>query len=162
MSFVEVDGIVKLIEELLQYCWPTFLNGLPCQFNKITYNEAMEKYGTDKPDTRFENTLKNCTEDLGPNDTDFGAFYISFPECGAFLTDSIKTTLKNISKELFSTSFLQMKCSSQTKWDSALRKHFGDEKTEKFLKSLCVQESDVLFVAFGNKKQSVSDFKYIF
>lgn len=57
MSFTDVDGITKLIEEVLQYSWPTFLNPLPFQFKRMTYEDAMEHYGTDKPDTRFENKV---------------------------------------------------------------------------------------------------------
>lgn len=57
MSFTSVDGVIKLIEELLQYCWPTFLNALPAKFKRMTYSDALEHYGTDKPDVRFENKV---------------------------------------------------------------------------------------------------------
>lgn len=58
MSFTDVNGVIKLIEEVLQYSWPTFLNTLPFQFKRMTYADAMEHYGTDKPDTRFESKVK--------------------------------------------------------------------------------------------------------
>lgn len=57
MSFTDVNGVMTLIEELLQYCWPTFLNALPHHFKRLTYEDAMEFYGTDKPDIRFENKV---------------------------------------------------------------------------------------------------------
>lgn len=153
MSFLDVDCVMKLIEELLQYCWPTFLNPLSATFKRITYSDAMENYGTDKPDTRFENKLQNCTEMLK---SDVAAYCVVFSESGAFLTESVKKTLKNLSKEHALCSFIQTRCSPQTKWDSALRKRFGDKASDDFLRSIDLKENDVLFAAFGNKKQSVS------
>lgn len=53
MSFTDMDGVLQLIEELFQHCWPDFLDVLPLQFERMAFKDAMEDYGTDKPDTRF-------------------------------------------------------------------------------------------------------------
>lgn len=53
LSFTTVDGVIQLVEELLQYTWPNFLPSLPDEFPRITYAEAMEKYGCDKPDISY-------------------------------------------------------------------------------------------------------------
>lgn len=58
MAFTSTEGIRKLVEEMLQYSWPTYLNPLPNTFNEMTYEDAMEKYGSDKPDTRFDFKVK--------------------------------------------------------------------------------------------------------
>lgn len=159
MSFVGVDGVMRLIEQLLQYCWPNFLNPLPSKFKTMTYSDAIENYGIDKPDTRFENRLRNCTELLKSGDNannDFAAYCVVFSESGAFLTDSVKTHLKSISNEHVSTNFIQTRFSTQTNWDSALKKCFGVEITAKFLQNINLKQHDTLFVAFGNEMQSVS------
>jgi aspartyl-tRNA synthetase len=44
-----------LVEGLLEHCWPQEKeNRISIPFPRMTYAEAMEQYGTDKPDTRFE------------------------------------------------------------------------------------------------------------
>lgn len=53
MSFVEQAGIQRLVEGLLQYCWPGGRAALEAPFPCMSYAEALATYGTDKPDTRF-------------------------------------------------------------------------------------------------------------
>lgn len=59
MSFTDVNGVTRLIEELLHYSWPQCLPSLPRIFPRIAYKDVLEKYGTDKPDTRFEFTVSS-------------------------------------------------------------------------------------------------------
>lgn len=54
MSFTSLDHILELVEELLGYSWPRFLEPLPKKYPRISFNDAMEMYGSDQPDTRFE------------------------------------------------------------------------------------------------------------
>lgn len=54
MSFTNVDGVIHLVEETLNYAWPDFLDPVPMSFPRMTYQEALEAYGTDKPDTSFD------------------------------------------------------------------------------------------------------------
>lgn len=59
ISFTNIDGVIKLIEELLRYSWPKFLPNLPDSFPRITYTDAMELYGSDKPDMRYDYKVSN-------------------------------------------------------------------------------------------------------
>ncbi|VDI37793.1 aspartyl-tRNA synthetase [Mytilus galloprovincialis] len=52
MSFTTQREVQDLIEDLIQYSWPEGELTLP--FPQMTYNEAMDNYGTDKPDTRYD------------------------------------------------------------------------------------------------------------
>ena len=55
MSFVNRDDVLSLIEGLLGYVFKKTLNHeLPAQFKRLAYDEAMEIYGSDKPDLRYE------------------------------------------------------------------------------------------------------------
>nr|CAD7421790.1 unnamed protein product [Timema poppensis] len=58
MSFSNREGVLSLVQELLEYCWPEHLDRTPTPFPRMTYRQAMEDYGTDKPDTRF--SMKVC------------------------------------------------------------------------------------------------------
>lgn len=71
-SFVEQDDIIELAEQLLVAIWQLIGVDLPAPFPRITYHEAMEKYGTDKPDLRFGLELTEMTEYF--KDTPFRVF----------------------------------------------------------------------------------------
>ena len=63
ISFLSMEQILDLIEKMLKYVYQKAKNKVYTQdFKKITYQEAMEKYGSDKPDTRFEIYLNNVTK----------------------------------------------------------------------------------------------------
>ncbi|MCE5256082.1 MAG: aspartate--tRNA ligase [Spirochaetaceae bacterium] len=54
MSFVRRDDILTMVEGLMGYVFKKVLNvELPAQFVRIPYDEAMERFGSDKPDLRF-------------------------------------------------------------------------------------------------------------
>src|SRR5690348_16173687 len=54
MSFIERDDIYNLIEGLLKRVWKTALNvEIPTPFPRLSFQEALGRYGIDKPDTRF-------------------------------------------------------------------------------------------------------------
>ena len=53
-SFVERDDILKLVEGMLAAVFKTTRGvDVPLPFPRMTYHEAMNRYGSDKPDTRF-------------------------------------------------------------------------------------------------------------
>ncbi len=62
MSFVNKDDILSLTEELLSGVFGELLNiKLNLPFPRLNYDDAMDTYGSDKPDTRFEMTLKKLS-----------------------------------------------------------------------------------------------------
>jgi len=62
MSFVEQDDVIALAEEVLVALWRLVDVEIPTPIRRMTYAEAMEKYGTDKPDLRFGLELTDLTE----------------------------------------------------------------------------------------------------
>ena len=73
MSFMSVEEIIELNEALLSHIFKTVKNiELPRPFPRITYVEAMEKYGSDRPDTRFGLELVDVSEIL--QDSGFKVF----------------------------------------------------------------------------------------
>jgi aspartyl-tRNA synthetase len=60
MSFVSRDDVLKVTEGLMGYVFKKTLGlSLPPQFRRLTYDEAMETYGSDKPDLRFDMPLRD-------------------------------------------------------------------------------------------------------
>jgi len=63
LSFVDAEDIMNLNERLLQYLFREVLQvEITLPLPRIPYQEAMDRYGSDKPDTRFGMELKNVTE----------------------------------------------------------------------------------------------------
>src|SRR4051794_11717106 len=65
MSFIEREDIYNLIEGLVKRIWKTALNiDLPTPFKRLSFHEAIDRYGIDKPDTRFAMELVDFTEEF--------------------------------------------------------------------------------------------------
>ena len=65
MSFVEEDDVIKLNEELLKKVFKEVLDlDIKTPFTRITYKEAMERFGSDKPDSRFGMELKYLNDQV--------------------------------------------------------------------------------------------------
>jgi aspartyl-tRNA synthetase len=62
MSFVDQDDIIELTEALLAAIWKLIGHEIATPLTRMTYAEAMRKYGSDKPDLRFGQQLVECTE----------------------------------------------------------------------------------------------------
>ncbi|PIK46494.1 putative aspartate--tRNA ligase, mitochondrial [Apostichopus japonicus] len=78
MSFVDKESIYQLIEGLMRYVWPRELPSISDSFPRITYSDAMNQYGTDKPDTRFDMKLVDVTSIL--KDCGLAIFSSSSPD----------------------------------------------------------------------------------
>src|SRR2546428_5157456 len=65
MSFIEREDLYALVEGLLARVWKTALNiDVPTPFKRLSFAEAINQYGIDKPDTRFEMELVDFTEEF--------------------------------------------------------------------------------------------------
>jgi aspartyl-tRNA synthetase len=62
MSFVEQDDVIALTEELIRAIWRLVGAEVAVPFERIAYHDAMNRYGTDKPDLRFGLELADLTK----------------------------------------------------------------------------------------------------
>jgi aspartyl-tRNA synthetase len=62
MSFVDEDDVLELGEEVLSALWKLIGHDIPLPMPRMTYAEAMARFGSDKPDLRFGQELVECTE----------------------------------------------------------------------------------------------------
>ena len=55
MSFVEAEDVMEMMEGLISYVFKGALDrDLEMPFKRLTWDEAMDRYGSDKPDLRFD------------------------------------------------------------------------------------------------------------
>jgi aspartyl-tRNA synthetase len=72
MSFVEEDDVIEVAEDVLRSLWRLVGHEVELPISRITYTEAMDRYGSDKPDLRFGLELTEMTEYFA--DTSFRVF----------------------------------------------------------------------------------------
>ncbi len=72
MSFVDADDVIAVSEEILKALWALIGHDLSTPLPRITYAEAMRRFGSDKPDLRFGLELVECKEFFA--DTTFRVF----------------------------------------------------------------------------------------
>ncbi len=76
MSFVDQDDVIALMEDVLAAMWKLIDVDIPRPIPRMTYADAMRKYGSDKPDLRMGNELVECTEYF--KDTPFRVFQAEY------------------------------------------------------------------------------------
>ncbi|MEX0428681.1 aspartate--tRNA ligase [Nocardioides sp. DS6] len=76
MSFVDQDDVIEMMEDVLSAMWATIGVEIPRPIPRMTYADAMAKYGSDKPDLRFGLELIECTDYF--KDTPFRVFQAEY------------------------------------------------------------------------------------
>ncbi|MBO7711529.1 MAG: aspartate--tRNA ligase [Lachnospiraceae bacterium] len=73
LSFVDIDDVLEVNEALLKHLWKEILGiDIETPFRRMTWQEAMDRFGSDKPDLRFGMELKDVSELV--KDCGFGVF----------------------------------------------------------------------------------------
>ena len=60
-SFITADDILALAEDLLGVLWAEAGHAIPGRFERMTYHDALERYGSDRPDLRYALPIQDCT-----------------------------------------------------------------------------------------------------
>ena len=91
MSFVEMNDVIALNEGLIQRVFKEIKNvDVSLPIKRMPYNEAMEKYGSDKPDLRFGMEIKNITEAV--KNTEFAVFKNAIENGGSVRAITVKNS----------------------------------------------------------------------
>ena len=159
MSFVKESQITQEMENLTKYIFKKVKDiELPSTFDKMTWEEAMDQYGSDKPDTRYEMKLKNFKRYT--DQTDFNAFKeVESVKCIIarnaqvisrkkidFLTDySIKHGAKGL-------AWVKME---KNNFIGGISKFFNNELQQEIINDLNIAENDILFI-IGDKIKAVN------
>ena len=154
LSFVEQDDVMALNEGLIARVFKEVV-GVDVQLpiKRMTFNEAMEKYGSDKPDLRFGMEITNITEAV--KDMDFVVFKSAIENGGSIralcLKGGASLGRKPIDKlgEFVKTYRAKGLAWIQLKEDgvkSSLAKFLTDEVTENIVKTIGAETGDAIFI----------------
>ncbi len=88
MSFVDEEVIFKVHEKLMAELWKNHMNTkLDLPFPRLTYKEAIQQYGSDKPDTRFDMKIKDLSDIV--EKSDFKIFQTTVKKGGKVLAINV-------------------------------------------------------------------------
>ena len=161
MSFVERDDVLNMIEGLVQHLFVKTLNiPIPEHLPRMPYAEAIEKYGSDKPDLRVDMAIQNLTEVVGK--TGFGALDQAIDAGQAIKGFVVKGQGKATRKEqdLLKSFAVAAKLPglffiSRTEdgVKSSLLKFLGEEKAMQICQASGTEVGDLLVMAAGPSKE---------
>jgi aspartyl-tRNA synthetase len=155
MSFIEREDIYNLIEGLLKRVWKTALNiDVPVPFKRLTFEEALNRYGIDKPDTRIGMELADFTEEFRASK--FKVFSGAVANGGvvkalnakglACATQGQIETMTEYAKSFGAKGLAYIKVEGG-EWKSPIVKFFNDAEKAALTKKLAIEESDLILFA---------------
>jgi aspartyl-tRNA synthetase len=155
VSFIDRDGIYALFEGMLQKIWRDILGvNLPTPFPRLVFRDAMNRYGVDKPDTRFELELVDFT-DLFKKSA-FKLFAATAAGGGAVkalnakgladITQGELTGLEEAAKALGAKGLAFIKVEGGD-WKSPIVKFFTEAEKAELTRRLGIADGDIIFFA---------------
>ena len=156
MSFVDEDHVMNYMEKLTKHVFKTVKNiELDTPFEKLTWSKAMDSYGSDKPDLRFELEL-----------IDFKEYALKSSFKTFFEADAIKTVIVN-NADLFTrkkidnlTDIAKTYGARGLAWfkvgdnelSGGISKFFDDDLALEMIETLNLSENDILFIVADSHK----------
>ena len=161
LSFVDIDDVIDVNERMIQAMFKEILNvDIPLPMPRMTWQEAMDKYGSDKPDTRFGMELVNVTEVV--KDCGFGVFTGAIENGGTVRGINVKgqgaMPRKKIDKLVESAKGngakgLAYLCINEDgTYKSSFAKFMTEEELEHLVKAMDGQPGDLLLFAADRNK----------
>tara|TARA_Y100000590_G_C15729413_1_gene1016421 strand:+ start:165 stop:1937 length:1773 start_codon:yes stop_codon:yes gene_type:complete len=162
MSFVNQDDIINLGTTLVKKLWAEILNfQLPDKFPVLTYQEAIENYGSDKPDLRFDMPLVELEAFINKSGFDtFKSILQSDGRVKGVIVPNADTYSRKVIDEL--TAWLKeqykakglawMKCLDGESFEGGISKFFDSNLQKEMITSLSISKNDILFIVGDIKK----------
>lgn len=161
LSFTDRDKILELVENVLAHCWPDFCNVITTPFPRLTYADAMEQYGTDKPDLRFDMKLTNISEAVALNATiteqypdDFAAYGLVIKAPHSTLPNQLRDNLSRMARQQDGAKFVIARIVPSAEECPALLKTVGPDVAKKLSETFKLENNDVLFFSYGDRESA--------
>jgi aspartyl-tRNA synthetase len=154
LSFIEEEDIYEIIEGMMRNLFKDVLNiEVSTPFARMDYQEAMARFGTDRPDTRFGLELVDLTETV--RDCGFNVFQsvvkkggmvksINAKGCGDFSRKDLDDLTEFVG-QFGAKGLAWVKVKAGGEWQSPITKFFTDVERAAISGELGAEENDVLF-----------------
>ena len=167
MSFVEQEDVFNVVEKLMINLFKQFSSKkiLYEKFPRITYKEAMEKYGTDKPDLRNPLVIHELTEIFKREDVKFDIFK-KLVKKGSVVRAIITKNTKDKPRSFFDNidkwakdqgasglAYFTIEQDKEIKGKGPVGKFFSEDSIKEIMKICNAEIGDSIFLACGSKKE---------
>ena len=159
MSFVNQEDILNTFEGLTKHLIKSVKNIDILNFPRMTYDQAMEKYGCDKPDIRFGMEFGNLNSVT--KHTDFSVFNNAEEIIGIAVPGGSSFTRKEIDKyidwvkrpQIGASGMIYAKFNEDNTFKSSVDKFFSQEDLAKWSEVTDAKKGDIIFVLSGDKNK---------
>ena len=161
MSFIKQNDILSLGTNLIKHIWKEILDvDLNKEFPMLSYDEAMNEYGSDKPDLRFDMKLKDFNSYI--NKSEFNTFINIINEGGIVkgivcnnpenYTRKIIDELTDTMKTYYSAKGLAWFKIKNEKFDGGIGRFFNSETQKEIINNLKIKNDSIVFLIGDSKK----------
>jgi len=163
LCFCEIQDIINLNENLLKKIFKEILNiNLETPFEKLTYQEALERFGSDKPDLRFDLEiknlnfiLKNCEANMFREIINSGGSIRGFKIINNNLSRRNLDLLNQVAKENNAEFFYSVIIEQDKNIKSYLEKFLNKIELEKIILEFNAQPGDMILICAGKINKHV-------
>ena len=159
MSFVDQEDIIKVGEKVIKTLWSEILGHEIGVIPRITYHEAMRKYGSDKPDLRFDLELIDLTQYF--KNTPFRVFQAD--HVGAVLMPGGASTPRKQfdawqewAKQRGAKGLAYAVFSEDGEIAGPVAKNLSDEERNGLMKAVGAKTGDAVFFAAGSRSEALA------
>ncbi len=165
MSFIDREDMYALIEGLVARIWKDCLGvDIPTPFPRMTYRDAMDQYGVDKPDTRFElkiedfsDCFRNSQFKVFQSTVDSGGVVKAFNAKGlADATQGEMRDLENGAKAMGAKGLAFIRITPEGEWKSPILKFFSEDELAELKERLDIGNGDLVFFAAADWERACS------
>ncbi|MGB1451885.1 MAG: aspartate--tRNA ligase, partial [Marinirhabdus sp.] len=155
MAFVEQEDVLNTFEGLTRHLLKEINHVEVGKFPRITYDEAMEKYGNDKPDIRFGMQFANLNSVA--QHRDFGIFNNAEAVLGIAVPGGNSYTRKQIDEltdwvkrpQVGALGMVYCRCNEDGSYKSSVDKFYGQEDLAKWAAATAAKKGDLICVLSG-------------
>jgi len=163
MAFVEQEDILNTFEGLAKHLFKT-VKGVELNYNfpRMSYQEAMESYGNDKPDLRFEMKIHEFTEivkNKGFKVFDAAQYVgaICAKGCASFTRKQLDELTLFVQKpQIGAKGLVYVKYNDDESLKSTVDKFFNEEQLKLWATELSAEAGDLMLILAGDKSQTLS------
>ena len=154
MSFVDVEDVLDVGERYMQTLFKEVLGvDVPLPLPRLTYTEAMERFGSDKPDTRFGMEIIDLTDAV--KDCGFGVFTSAVNGGGTVRALNAKGAVKKLSRKGIGGKGLAFIRMTEEGVSSSFGKFLSEEEMQRILDAAGAEQGDVVLIVADTVKKHV-------
>jgi aspartyl-tRNA synthetase len=157
MAFVDQEDILNTFEGLIKHLFKTCRNyEFNYEFPRMTYADAMEKYGSDKPDIRFDMSFVNLTslaqgKDFAIFDNAELVLAITAKGCGEYTRKQLDALVDFVKRpQIGASGLIYCKCNEDGTYKSTVDKFFDQAALGAWANVCGAEKGDLIFVMSGN------------